>query len=132
MNFRGHFAVPLKSFVHSALRLVDGVLSSLALLQTGGVLLRTFALAALLLPLEGHCGLAVGRLVGSSLRRLSLFSARRCTTRPLRAALAGEMGRELGVFLERATRPDRTLQNDAGRAIVAATTSGSSLSLAAP
>src|SRR5690242_7366941 len=110
LNVRSAFLVLPTGRVQGVLRFVNGLLPLLALLALSGLFLHAFALAALLLLLESERGLPVARLVRGPLgtfRRLTLLRPPSCR---LRNVFTGEIGRQLGVFLEAPAGPDGALQ----------------------
>jgi hypothetical protein len=121
------------SLVQRRLRLCDGLLPAVALFLSGGVFPRLLAIAALLLPFVGASRLPLRRLVG---RPEAVFFG----VRPagLRGALDGRAiasPRFVGssaCSLKGLFEPTGRLSMMPGFAMVAATTSGSSLCLAAP
>ena len=121
------------SLVQRRLRLVDGLLPVFALFLPGGLFPRPLAIAALLLPFVGDSGLLLRRLVGRPGGCLLRFAAG-----GLRAALDGRAmasPRFVGssaCSLKAPFEPTGRLSTTPGFAMVAATTSGSSLCLAAP
>jgi len=132
LNVRSVLFVLPAGRVQGLLLRLDGLLASLSLLALGSLLLRAFALAALLLFLESERRLAVGRLVVSLLRMPLVLAARRLAVRLLRSVAAGEIGRQLGMLFEGPLEPTGRFRTTPGAAIVAATMWGSSLCLAAP
>jgi hypothetical protein len=100
LNIRGFFLVLLTCRVHGTLRLVDGVLPSLALPLSGSQLLRAFTLTALLLFLESKSGLLIGHFVVTPLQVLGWLAARRLAACLLRTVVSGEISRQLGVLFE--------------------------------
>jgi hypothetical protein len=109
------FVLPTSS-IQGALRLIDRSLPSLSFLLPGGLFLRAFALAALLLLLESERGISVSRLVGGLLRMpLRLAAQQIAGSGLLRSALANKIDWQLGALLEGPARAYGTLQNDARR-----------------
>src|SRR5215475_5025072 len=70
LNARGVLFVLPTGRIQGALRLVDGLLPSLAFLTLSSLFLRSFALAAFLLLLESERGLPISRPVRGPLRML--------------------------------------------------------------
>jgi hypothetical protein len=123
--------VSLLRLVQKRLRPVDGLLPAFALLLPCGLLPCLLAFAALPLPFVCLRGLSVRRLVWTGGSLLCL-SACRLRGGLLRSVLA-EVLRQYGMFAEGAIGSHGALEDHApGFAIVAAMTSGSVLSVAAP
>ena len=114
------------------LRLVDGLLPAFTLLLPGGLFARPFTLAPFLLLFEGESGLSLRRLVdgaGGGFFALRPFD--------LRAAFVGlsPSPRLVGSSAcspKDPSEPTGRLRTTPGFVMVAAMTSGSSLSFAAP
>ena len=117
--------------VQRRLRLVDGLLPVFALFLPGGLFPRPLAIAALLLPFVGDSGLLLRRLVGRPGGCLLRFAAGRLALDGRAMARPRFVGSS-ACSLKGPFEPTGRLSTTPGFAEVAATTSGSSLCLAAP
>ena len=130
---RGHaLRVLLPCGVQSGLSLINDLLTAFTLLLPSRLFLGLFALAPLPLPFVSESGLALSGLIGGPARHLLRFHAFRFAGTLRRSSADAQFVGQFRVLAEWTGGSDGALENDAGFAIVAATTSGSSLSFAAP
>jgi hypothetical protein len=127
---RGHaFRVLLLRVVQRRLRLVDGFSPTCVFLLPGRLLPGFLALATLALPFVRLSRLSVRRLIQLGGRLLRLDCRLAGWALP---SILVEVLRQFGVFAKGPSDPTGRLRTTSGFAMVAAMTSGSWLSFAAP
>ena len=132
LDGRGPLRVLPLGLVQRRLRLVDGLLPAFTLLLPGGLFPRPFTLAPLLLPFEGESGLSLRRLVDGAGGRLLRLWAFRLAGGFRRSSPPPRSVGSSACSPKDPSDPTGRLRTTPGFAMVAAMTSGSSLSFAAP
>jgi hypothetical protein len=123
--------VPL-GLIQRRLGLVEGLLPAFTVLLIGGLFPRLLTLAALLLPFEGETSLPLRRLLDRPEGRLLRLTDFRLAGGFCRSFAVAQIGGQVGMLAKDPSDPTERLRTTPGFAMVAAMTSESSLSFAAP